>query len=176
MTIIFADERKPSTVLAYAAKTADYDYEIGIQVLQCNRSKWASTYKEENLVSTGGAPLDVRTVRSASGSEGVVVILTFSGAGTTTDWHVIAKRDRRFIKLDPSTVRNRLLQRRHYVFMGYNGVTLRHNYVIEEIPGYSRGQARCCPDRPSLIVAFKFTGSSLQLTSVKEKPALPAPE
>lgn len=42
--------------------------------------------------------------------------------------------------------------------------------VIEELSGYSRHAARCCSNRPSLEMSFKFTGSSITLDSVKELP------
>jgi len=42
--------------------------------------------------------------------------------------------------------------------------------VIEDLTGYSRHAARCCANRPSLEMSFKFNGSSIVLDSVKELP------
>jgi hypothetical protein len=114
--------------------------------------------------------MDVEKVKSSTGDEAVVVIQTFSRAGTSTDWHVLAKTGPKFADLNAVQVRDAVLKRKGYVFLGYNGVTVKRDTVIEDIAGYSRGQARCCPDRPTLNVAFRFTGSALRLASVKAVP------
>jgi hypothetical protein len=171
LRISFAHEVKPSIVLAYATKVGEYDYEAGVRVLNYRNSQWLIAYQEKSLVSTGGGnPMAVERVDSAKGNEGLVVILTFSGAGTSTDWHVIAEREHKFVSLDASAIRNRVLRRQGYQFGGYNGVSVRGDTVFEDISGYSHGRARCCPDLPSLELGVKFTGSSLRLASVKTKP------
>ena len=76
--------------------------------------------------------------------------------------------------LSLADARDKALKARNYMSgMGYNNVTSEGDLVIEELPGYSPGRARCCPDRPSVAVAFRFTGSSLKLDSVKELPFTP---
>lgn len=171
LKVTFNHQRVPRIVLAYAIRTGDSVYETGVRVLDRAGSQWVISNEEKGFVSTGGGnPMHVEKVKSLRGGEGVVVIETFSGAGTSTDWHVIAKTGQKFTKLDPVRVRDAVLKRRGYVFLGYNGVTVQADKVIEDIAGYSHGQARCCPDRPTLNIAFSFTGAALRLASVKVVP------
>ena len=97
-------------------------------------------------------------------------MLQYSGAGTATDWHVLTLIEGKITRLDSSGVRDRVLKKKGYVYMGYNGVKVTGDLVVENLAGYSPGRARCCPDRPSINVNVKFTGSSLRLDSVKELP------
>jgi len=117
--------------------------------------------------------MTVEKVKSAEGNEGLVVTSTFSGAGTATAWHVIARRGDKIIELNPVPIRDQILKRRGYEFEGYNGVTVRGDAIVENISGYTHGQARCCPDRPTLKIEFKFTGSALRPTSVETMPFKP---
>jgi hypothetical protein len=162
-----------SVVLAYTVQgEADpHRYDAGIRVMQYRpASGWAVGYEENN---GGGYALTMKKVGSANGAEGVVVILEESGAGTTTDWHIIALVNGRFSVLDPTPLRDRALKKRGYSFMGYNGVSVNGDLVTEELPGYSKGRARCCPDKPSIDVRTKFTGTSIKLASVEEVPFTP---
>jgi hypothetical protein len=115
--------------------------------------------------------INIEKVRSSGGKEGVVVVSKTSGAGTATDWHVLASVKNKILKLDPTETRHKVLKARGYVFMGYNGVTVNGDAVIESLSGYSRGRARCCPDRPSIAIKSRFTGTSIKLESVKKLPA-----
>lgn len=87
-----------------------------------------------------------------------------------TAWHVLASVNHKITSLDPAREKAKVLNARGYVDNGYNGVKSKGDLIIEEQAGYSRHTARCCPDRPSLEVTFKFTGNSLVLDSVKELP------
>ncbi len=115
----------------------------------------------------------IEKVRSSRGAEGLLVVLKNSGAGTATDWHIVAKVGNKFLKLDSSPIRDRALKEKKYPFMGYNGVKSEGEFVIEDLPGYSPGRARCCPDRPTIEVRYRFTGSSVTLDAVKELPFTP---
>src|SRR5437870_3476703 len=102
------------------------------------------------------------------------LFLSFQELAPRREWHVLAAVENKFIKLDPTPIRAKALKARNYMSgMGYNDVTSEGDLVIEELPGYSPGRARCCPVRPSVAVAFKFTGSSLKLDSMKEVPFTP---
>jgi hypothetical protein len=166
-----------SVVLAYTVQSeADPNrYDAGIRVMQYRpASGWAVSYEENNGVENGGGDaLRTEKIRSASGTEGVVVILEDSGAGTSTTWHVAAVVNGRFSVLDPTPLRDKALKKRGYPFMGYNGVSVNGDLVTEELPGYSKGRARCCPDKPSIDVKTKFTGTSIKLNSVEELPFTP---
>jgi hypothetical protein len=173
LPISFDRSDKPSIALAYATKVNDYGFAVGVRILDYRESGWVVSYKETGDVGTPGDPMTVEKVESAAGKEGLVVISTFSGAGTATAWHIIARRGDKIVELNPVPIRDRILKRRGYEFEGYNGVTVREDTIFEDIPGYSHGQARCCPDRPTLKIEFKFTGSALRPTSVETMPFKP---
>ena len=86
---------------------------------------------------------------------------------------MLASIKSKIVRLDPTTIRDRVSKARGYVYMGHNGVTVNGDLVIEDLAGYSRGRARCCPDRPSIAIRSRFTGTSIKLDSVKESPANP---
>jgi hypothetical protein len=111
-------------------------------------------------------------VRAADGTEAAVVIFYHSGAGTTTDWQLIAARNGKFVVLDPKRMRDMVLKKRGYKFGGYNGVKVSGAIVSEELPGYFEGPS-CCPDKPSIRMNVRFTGSAIKLDSVTEIPGTP---
>jgi hypothetical protein len=75
-------------------------------------------------------------------------------------------------RLNPGRARANILQQRGYQDWGYNAVTSNGEYIVESQPGYSRETARCCPDRPTIKMTFKFTGTSVLLDKVSELPSL----
>ena len=166
-------------VLAYAVpdQRTPHFLHCGVRILEYKGvSGWAVEYDETNLVISGAGPsgaIRIEKVRGSTGSEALVVVLEYSGAGTATDWHIVAPVDGKFVKLDSAPIRDRILKDRQYEFMGYNSVSVKGDLVIEFVPGYSPGRARCCPDRPSLEIESEFTGSSIKLHSVKEVPLIP---
>jgi hypothetical protein len=175
MSISFEQHSRPDIVLAYAVPNSQMPPFVngGVRVLRHGASGWALAFKESASVMNGAGPSDgisIERVTSADGKEAVVVVLKNSGAGTSTDWHLIAAVGGKFVTLDPTPIRDNVLKAREYVFMGYNGVTSKGDLVIEDMPGYSPGRARCCPDRPTIDVSFKFTGRAVKLDSVTELP------
>jgi hypothetical protein len=178
LTVDFDNDGGPaSIVLASTIRSEQdpYSYETGVRVLQyIPVSGWTVAFADSDSVESGGGDaIDIEKIRSSNGKEGMVVILKFSGAGTATEWHVLARVKRRFVKLNPAPVRDKVLKTRSDEFMGYNDVSAKDDLVIEELPGYSRGRARCCPDKPSIEVRQKFTGTSIKLDSVKQIPFTP---
>jgi len=164
-----------AVVLAYASDTVP-DVATGVRVLKYGATGWAVAFEEADSVINGAGAsdaLNIEKVRSSGGKEGVVVVLKFSGAGTATEWHVLASIRNKIARLDPTRTRDKVLKARGYVYMGYNGVTVHGDLVIEDLAGYSRGRARCCPDRPSIAIRSRFTGNSIKLDSVKESPSCP---
>jgi len=158
-----------AVVLAYASDTVP-DVTTGVRVLKYGASGWAVEFEEIDSVTNGAGASDainIEKVRSSSGKEGVVVVLKISGAGTSTEWHVLASVRNKILKLDSTGIRDKVLKARGYVYMGYNGVTVDGDAVIESLAGYSRGRARCCPDRPPIAITSRFTGTSIKLDSVK---------
>jgi len=173
LSISFDRSGKPSIAVAYWRKLNDYGFAVGVRVLDYRESAWVVSYREIGDVGTPGDPLTIEKVESASGNEGLVVVMTVSGAGTATAWHAVARRGDKIVELNPVPIRDLVLKRRGYEFQGYNNVTVKGDTIFEEIPGYSHGEARCCPDRPTLKMGFKFTGSALRLTSVETMPFKP---
>ena len=167
-----------SIVLAYKIpnEREKDSYDAGVRVVRYDpASGWTVAFEDGNFfVETGSDDaIDIEKVRSSGGKEGLVVILKFSGAGTSTDWHVLATEGQEFLNLDPTPLLDKVLKDRGYMFMGYNSVAAQGDLVIEELPGYSYGRARCCPDRPSIEARLKFTGTSIELDSIKELPFSP---
>ena len=76
-------------------------------------------------------------------------------------------------RLNSGRARANILQQRGYQDWGYNAVTSNGEYIVETQPGYSRETARCCPDRPTIKMTFKFTGTSVLLDKVSELPFTP---
>lgn len=176
LSVNFWNDTEPGTVLAYAVpdKSNPYNFTAAVRVLKHDRhSGWTVAFDESSVITNGAGPSDgitIEKITSAAGKDAVVVILKISGAGTTTDWHLIATVGGKLVKIDPTSIRNRVLKHRKYVFQGYNGVASKGDLVIEDVPGYSHGRARCCPDRPSVDLVYKFSGDSIKLQSVKELP------
>jgi hypothetical protein len=179
LTVDFRDGG-PGIVLAYGpdeSRPSGPDLNVGVRVLRYNRSSgWTVGFEESDSVLNGGGPFEAITIEkliSTGGKEGVVVILKNSGAGISTDWHIVAAASGKFFKLDPAATRDKALKSKNYQFMGYNVVSSKGDVVIEKVPGYSNGRARCCPDRPSIEIRFRFTGASIRLDSMKELPFTP---
>ena len=172
----FQDDGGVDIVVTYSTPDKQYPvlFTLGLRVFgQSRTSGWTLTYEEAFERSGANDTVTLENVRSTSGKEGVVVIHQVSGAGTATDWHILASAKHRLFKLDPTRIRNKVLTNRGYVDNGYNGVTSKGALVIEELPGYSLHQARCCPNRPSISMTFKFTGSSVRLDTVSKLPFSP---
>jgi hypothetical protein len=166
-----------SVVLAYgvAGKDDPHDYTTTVKVFQYSKGVgWKAVFEDSDGVTNGGGnPITVGAIGSAGGKEGVMVTIETSGAGTAASWHIIAAVDGKFVQLDPSKIRDKLLKDRGYQDWGYNSVDTRDDLIFEGLPGYSDHTARCCPDRPSLDITMKFTGFSIELVSVEKEPFTP---
>ncbi|MBM2817640.1 MAG: hypothetical protein HW401_230 [Parcubacteria group bacterium] len=171
------------------------DFNTGVKILkQNNLNDWQVAFEDTDRVSSGGGPKDLVNIQKVkvefnnddgglSGEvgltrsnanqifrkEAVLIILTESGAGTATRWHLLASVNDKISKLDPSLIRNRVFADLGYQDLGYNGVKIRDDFeIIETQPGYSKDAARCCPDKPSIEISFLFSGNSLELGSIKK--------
>lgn len=174
LSVDFENNGTADTVLLYnVPDTSDNAYyHAGIQVLKNSpRFGWAVAFEEPfDGLMPGADVISIENLKSAGGKGGVLVINYHSGAGTATAWHVLASVSNKIAILDPATVRNNLLKSRGYVDEGYNGVKSKGDLIIEDLAGYSRHAARCCPNRPSLEMSFRFIGGATALDSVKELP------
>lgn len=174
LSVDFENNGTTETVLLYnSADKSDKDsYETGIRVARyAPGSGWATAFEEPPAkLRTGADWIRIEKLRSANGQQGVLVIDYHSGAGTVTAWHVLAYVRNGIAILEPAALRKKILDAREYADNGYNGVKSTGEFVVEDLTGYSIHEARCCPNRPSLEMKFKFTGNSIKVDSVEELP------
>jgi hypothetical protein len=174
LSVDFENSGRADTVLLYNApdRSSDIYYLAGLQVLKYSLgSGWALVFEQPgDTLMKGADRLTIEKLRSATGKEGVLVINYHSGAGTVTTWSVLAHVRNRITVLDPAAIRKKLLNAKGYADNGYNNVKGKGDLVTEDLSGYSRHAARCCPNRPNLEMSFKFTGNAIVLSSVKELP------
>jgi hypothetical protein len=174
LDVDFENDGQREIVIAYASDVQMRpSLSTGVRVLKHEVAARTVTFEENDSVDNGGGPfdaIDIGKVKAATGEEAAVVILKFSGAGTATDWHVLASLGNKISRLDPTQERANLLKKLRYQDNGYNSVTTQGPFVIEPQPGYSRETARCCPDRPSIEMLFKFTGKTVIFDSFNRLP------
>ena len=171
LSVHFAEKSGSETVLAYASESGP-SVTTGTRVIE----RGAVVFEESASVINGAGAADaikIDKIKAHNGTEGIIVALKSSGAGTATEWHVLMMVDGRISRLDPGRARANILQKRGYQDWGYNSVTSNGEYIVETQPGYSRATARCCPDRPTIEMTFKFTGTSLLVDKVAELPFIP---
>jgi hypothetical protein len=114
--------------------------------------------------------LDFESLKSSSGAEGLLVLSHVEGTGTVTYWKVLAMVGNRIVTLDPSPVRKHTLEKYGYVDYGDSSVSWKEDLIVWKIVGYSGHTAHCCPDKPSLQMTFRFSGTGIRLESVKQLP------
>jgi len=146
-------------------------YNAGLRILGRRRtSGWRVLYEETPDVEPGQDELILKKVKARSGSEALVVAYYHSGAGTTTDWKIVAAHGGKLRSIESRQIRDKVLRQRKSTFGGYNGVRVEGDIVAERIPMYSNHTARCCPDRPPIEMRVRFTGTALKLDSVIDLP------
>ena len=175
LRVDFEGRGSGDVVLTYSMPgKQDEESTMGLKVLRRGESSgWAVKFEEDFGRLGQNDSVRLGKVRSTGGKEGVVQIVRFSGAGTATVWSILASAKDKVFTIDPAPIRKKVLLRRRYLDNGYNGVTTKGDLVMEELPGYSLGQARCCPNRPSIVMTFQFTGIGVRLESVKQLPFVP---
>jgi hypothetical protein len=93
----------------------------------------------------------------------------YSGAGTTSSWALFSRINGKLVKYDRRPVLEKVLHAKDYVFQGYNGSSvIDSSFVEERVPGYSKDASRCCADKPTLLIHYRFTGTSIETVSVEE--------
>jgi hypothetical protein len=160
------------TVLAFATESGP-DITTGIRVVH----NGATVFEESDNVTNGAGPasaIQIDKLTARGGNAGVIVILKSSAAGTASNWHILAIAGKKISRLNPDVARLSVLKQKGYQDWGYNGVTVNGDSIVETQPGYSRETARCCPDRPTIEMLFRFTGGSLLLDKVSELNSTPA--
>lgn len=132
-------------------------------------SQWKKIFEETapTFGMSSNDEIDIEKVKSSNNKEGVVVTWITSGAGTASSWYLLASQNHKISVLDPSLIKRKVLRARGYQDNGYNSITVENNHIIDEQPGYSRHTARCCPDKPTIEIYYRFTGSSIEIDSVK---------
>jgi hypothetical protein len=164
LAVRFEGKGSPEMVLAYASDS-DESLTTGVRVVKDG----AVSFEESADVTNGAGGRDaikIEKLKARDGTEGVLVSLKTSGAGTATVWHVLGMVDGKISRLEPGRARANVLARRGYQDSGYNAVNANGEYIVETQPGYSRKTARCCPDRPTIKITFRFTGTAVRLDKV----------
>jgi hypothetical protein len=172
------DGSPADTVLTYESidKKDPSDRTTSVRILHyIPGSGWKLAFENSYNVENGGGGegISVDEIIAANGKIGLFVLLESSGAGTATSWEVVASVNGKFVSLDPADILKKVLDARGYEDWGYNTVDVKHDVIFDSQPGYSHHTARCCPDRPSIDIRVRFTGSSLELVSVKTEPFTP---
>lgn len=172
MSVDFGNGVEPGAVAVVYMLPGVYAerYNVGLRILRRKGAAWIVSYDETSEIDPGEDEWTLEKVKAVTGQEGLVVVSSHSGAGTTTDWKLIAAKNGKLVALDPKPIREKALKERHSWFGGYNGVQSDGDIVTESIAGYSEHQARCCPDKPRIAVHVRFTGTTIQLDSVNELP------
>jgi len=147
-------------------------YNAGLKILgRRGTSESRIIYEETAEVEPGEDELILKKVKAKGGPEALVLINYHSGAGTVTDWKIIAAQEGKLRSFESRPIRDRVLKQRKSDFGGYNGVRIEGDIVAERIPMYSQHTARCCPDRPPIEMRVRFTGKGLELVALIELPA-----
>ena len=151
--------------------TGGVQNDTGFVILARQTNKeWKGVYNQPP-VRGAGIQVSVDSIKASDNTQGLFVLESEAGAGTSADWYIITKAMK---KLDRRPVLDQVLNTKNDVFLGYNGAKVVNNAVVEIVPGYSKSAARCCPDKPALEITYRFTGTSIEFVSVKElaKPQL----
>ena len=133
-----------------------------LQVMAFDGLEWDEVYREELDVRT--APL-LGFVDNGAGKTGAVVINSYNGAGTSTNWFMLAEADGVIVKLEV-TGRESVLDAYDYQDMGYNAVNISGNTITENIPGYSKAASRCCTDKEPISIDYIFDGDAIVVEAV----------
>jgi len=168
----FENDGIDEIVVVYSTNTTNgVQNDTGFIILAHQSNKeWKVVY--DQLPARGaGIQISVDSIKAPDRTQGLFVLESEAGAGTSADWYIITKQMK---KLDRKPVLDQVLNTRGNVFLGYNGAKVMNDVVVETVPGYSKDAARCCPDKPALEISYRFTGTSIEFVSVKElaKPQL----
>jgi hypothetical protein len=118
------------------------------------------------LIDFDGIMADTITLSSLS-QNAILVSNMQSGAGTSTDWSVLYKNGNVWASKSGDAVRNQALTQAGLVFMGYNSVSVVNGKIVEILPGYVTGDARCCPSGQGKTATYSFSGGAFALVSVQ---------
>jgi hypothetical protein len=162
----FENDGIDEIVVVYSTNTTNgVQNDTGFIILaHQSNNEWKVVY--DQLPARGvGIQISVDSIKAPDRTQGLFVLESEAGAGTSADWYIITKQMK---KLDRKPVLDQVLNTRGYVFMGYNEVKVMNDVVVETVPGYSKNAARCCPDKPALEISYRFTGTAIEFVSVKE--------
>jgi len=165
----FENDGIDEIVVVYSLNvTGGVQNDTGFVILARQPNKeWEVVYNQLPIRGAG-IQVNVDLIKASDDTQGLFVLESEAGAGTSANWHIITKQMKR---LDRKPVLDQVLNARGNVFLGYNGVKVLNDIVIETVPGYSKNAARCCPDKAALEISYRFTGASIKFVSVSELAA-----
>lgn len=169
MTVDLENDGHPEVAFIYSLPAkSEYDWQtVTARVFRCDESGWKVAYEDEDEKMGANDKLSMEKIGSKGGKVAIVLIRHYEGAGTATSWELLAMIKNRVTSLPSDRLVRDFLARRGYVFNGYNSVKVDLDLIVDEMPGYSPQTARCCPDKAPLRLTFRFTGSTIQIESVK---------
>lgn len=176
VSIDFENNGIESLAIVYQNPTSDYPPDAarrttsGLMIMSYHVQKgWQFLHHEP---ASSGSPESILCdiLKVKDNTNALFVQYVYSGAGFTADWGLYSIRKSKLLTFDRMPILEKVLKDRDYVFMGYNSASVTDDfYISESIAGYSKEAARCCSDRPALIVLYTFTGSSIDVVSVTVK-------
>jgi len=128
-------------------------------VFECQNGTWNQLY----LSAKGDAFITLSSLSNNS----VLVVNEHSGAGTATFWEVVYNDGSKWTSKSGETVRNQALTQAGLEYMGYNAVSAVNGNIVEILPGYAKGDSRCCPTVQGKTATYSWNGSVLGLVSVQ---------
>src|SRR5579862_6457379 len=108
LAVHFRDKTSLERVLAYVSESGP-SVTTGVRVLKDG----AVVFEESASVINGAGASDaikIEKVKARTGTEGLIVTLKSSGAGTATEWHVLAMVGGKISRLNPGRARANILQ------------------------------------------------------------------
>lgn len=134
----------------------------GYGVFKCQGGTWNQVY------ASSPATLELAgVVLTLLPNQSILAVHNEAGAGISADWGVIHLSGNSWVFTSGNTIRNQALTQAGLMFNGYNGVSVVNGNIVEVLPGYANGDARCCPSAQSKTATYSWNGSVLNLVSVQ---------
>ena len=146
----------------------------GLMILKKENDAWRIILDQQPGAPGGGNDnvdkISINKIRAVNGKFGVEVGEEYIGANTAGNWFVLVM-DGDAIKNIPSSDMRKIGLAKFGDTdedRSYTQKIIEDDLIQETVPGYSANAARCCPDKPSVELTYRFTGNALELASAKE--------
>jgi hypothetical protein len=166
----FENDEVPEVAFEYltGGNTPEEPQNLTVKVLSVSSiGDWSEAFSEViQDVPRNGIPL-FAPVTSIDGRQGLLVTSSTSeqGSRAVSSWFVIAKIRDRIVKLEPPNDRAAALKSKGYENQIAQAVTPKDDCVMEEFAGSTDQKILTAWRKPTLVLKYQFTGSSLRLVS-----------